>query len=132
ALSIPLLQCYPFMTMLSGFKLYLTINIASILMNLMMETYATSLFVLQNQVVEQHQRGTANSIAMTGMSAFKTIGPATAGALLSWSQKHINDFFMPGTHVVFLSLNVVEGLGVLLMFKPFLSIKNKTPSEELH
>ena len=30
---------------------------------------------------EQHQRGTANSIAMTGMSAFKAIGPACAGAL---------------------------------------------------
>lgn len=37
-----------------------------------------------------------------------------------------------GTHVVFLAMNVVEGLGVLLMFKPFLSVKKETPSEQLH
>jgi hypothetical protein len=30
---------------------------------------------------EQHQRGAANGIAMTGMSIFKTIGPAGGGAL---------------------------------------------------
>ncbi|XP_020202502.1 protein ZINC INDUCED FACILITATOR-LIKE 1 isoform X1 [Cajanus cajan] len=131
-LSIPLLQCYPFMTMLSGFTLDLVINIASILKNLMIETIATSLFILQNKAVEQHQRGTANSIAMTGMSAFKTIGPASAGALLSWTEKNINDSFLPGTHVVFLALNFVEGVGVLLMFKPFLSVKEKTQPEQLH
>ncbi|KAK7334543.1 hypothetical protein VNO80_26302 [Phaseolus coccineus] len=123
-LSIPLLQCYPFMTMLSGFTLQLVINVVSILKNVMTETIATSLFLLQNKAVEQHQRGTANSIAMTGMSAFKTIGPACAGALLSWSQKHVNGYSLPGTHIVFLALNVVEGLGVLLMFKPFLRVKN--------
>ncbi|KAG5150130.1 hypothetical protein JHK82_017011 [Glycine max] len=123
-LSIPLLQCYPLMTMLSGFTLDIVINIASILKNVLIEAIATSLFILQNKAVEQHQRGTANSIAMTGMSAFKTIGPASAGALLSWSQKHINDSFLPGNHIVFLALNIVEGLGVLLMFKPFLSVKN--------
>ncbi|KOM43063.1 hypothetical protein LR48_Vigan05g066700 [Vigna angularis] len=128
-LSIPLLQCYPLMAMLSGFTLQLVINVASILKNVMIETIATSLFLLQNKAVEQHQRGTANSIAMTGMSAFKTIGPASAGALLSWSQKHVNGSFLPGTHIVFLALNVVEGLGILLMFKPFLSVKNETPSE---
>ncbi|KAL2337320.1 hypothetical protein Fmac_011766 [Flemingia macrophylla] len=130
-LSIPLLQCYPFMTMLSGFTLDVVINIASIVKNLMIETIATSLFILQNKAVEQHQRGTANSIAMTGMSAFKTIGPASAGALLSWTEKHINDSFLPGTHAVFLALNVIEGVGVLLMFKPFLSVKEKTQSEQL-
>ncbi|KAL3024361.1 hypothetical protein AAZX31_04G116600 [Glycine max] len=80
-LSIPLLQCFPFMTMLSGFTLDIVINIASILKNVMIETIATSLFLLQNKAVKQHQRGTANSIAMTGMSIFKTIGPASAGAL---------------------------------------------------
>lgn len=69
---------------------------------------------------------------MTGMSAFKTIGPASAGALLTWSEKHINEYFLSGTHVVFLAMNVVEGLGVMLMFKPFLSVKKETPSEQLH
>ncbi|RDX67874.1 Protein ZINC INDUCED FACILITATOR-LIKE 1 [Mucuna pruriens] len=131
-LSIPLLQSYPFMTMMSGFKLYLMINIASILKNIFTETIATSLFLLQNRAVEQHQRGAANGFVMTCMSAFKTIGPASGGAILAWSEKHINAFFLPGTHIVFLILNIVEGLGVLLMFKPFLSVKKKTPSEQLH
>ncbi|KAJ1392851.1 MFS transporter superfamily [Sesbania bispinosa] len=132
ALSIPLLQSYPFMTMLSGSTLYLVINIASVLKHIMSETIATGLFLLQNRAVEQHQRGAANGIAMTGMSAFKTIGPAGGGAILTWSQKRINASFLPGTHMVFLALNVVEGLGVLLMFKPFLSVKKKTPREQLH
>ncbi|XP_027342674.1 protein ZINC INDUCED FACILITATOR-LIKE 1-like [Abrus precatorius] len=127
ALSIPLLQCFPFMTMLSGLTLDIVINIASVLMFITSETIATGLFLLQNRAVEQHQRGAANGIAMTGMSAFKAIGPAAGGAILTWSQKRINASFLPGTHVVFLALNVVEGLGVLLMFKPFLSVKC-TPS----
>ncbi|XP_061344199.1 protein ZINC INDUCED FACILITATOR 1-like isoform X2 [Gastrolobium bilobum] len=124
-LSIPLLQSYPFIAMLSGFTLYLVINIASIFKNLLTETIATGLFLLQNRAVEQHQRGAANGIAMMGMSAFKTIGPAGGGAILTWCQKRINASFLPGTHMVFLVLNVVEGLAVLLMFKPFL------PSEQL-
>ncbi|KAH1111089.1 hypothetical protein AAZX31_04G116600 [Glycine max] len=72
-LSIPLLQCFPFMTMLSGFTLDIVINIASILKNVMIETIATSLFLLQNKAVKQHQRGTANSIAMTDYLGHKSI-----------------------------------------------------------
>ncbi|CAL0311024.1 unnamed protein product [Lupinus luteus] len=131
-LCIPLLQCYPFMTMLSGFNLYMLINIASILHNLMFETIVTCLFLLQNRAVEQHQRGTANGLTLTAMSAFKAIGPAGGGALLTWSQKRSNASFLPGTHIVFFILNVVEGLGVLLMFKPFLSVKKKMSSEQLY
>ncbi|AES72135.2 protein ZINC INDUCED FACILITATOR 1 [Medicago truncatula] len=99
-LSIPLLQSYPFTTLLSGSTLYLVINIASILKFLMGETISTCLFLLQNRAVEQHQRGAANGIAMTTMSAFKTIGPAGGGALLAWSQKRLNASFLPGTHTV--------------------------------
>ncbi|KAL5148082.1 Protein ZINC INDUCED FACILITATOR-LIKE 1 [Glycine soja] len=124
-LSIPLLQSYPFMTKLSGFTLHLVIIIASILKNILTESIATSLFLLQNRAVEQHQRGAANGFVMTCMSAFKTVGPASGGAILTWSEKHIHSFFLPGTHIVFLALNVVEGLGVLLMFKPFLSMEEE-------
>ncbi|KAK7322509.1 hypothetical protein VNO77_25892 [Canavalia gladiata] len=130
-LSIPILQSYPLMTMLSGFKLYLAIYTASILNNVMIEIISTGLFILQNRAVEQHQRGIANGICMTAMSAFKVIGPAAGGAILTLSQKRLNASFLPGTHLVYFFLNVVEGLGVLLMFKPFLSIK-KTTSEQLH
>ncbi|XP_058753920.1 protein ZINC INDUCED FACILITATOR-LIKE 1-like [Vicia villosa] len=131
ALSIPLLQSYPFMTLLSGSTLYLVINIASILKYIMSETISTGLFLLQNRAVEQHQRGAANGVAMTAMSAFKIIGPAGGGALLAWSQKRLNASFLPGTHVVFLVLNIVEGLGVILMFKPFLGEKKEKPMEQL-
>ncbi|MED6212314.1 hypothetical protein PIB30_082121 [Stylosanthes scabra] len=79
--SIPLLQSYPFIAMLSGFTLYLFIIIASIIKNLLQISIVTGMFLLQNRAVEQHQRGAANGIAMTLMSVFKTIGPAAGGAM---------------------------------------------------
>lgn len=131
-LSIPLLQSYPFIAMLSGITLYLVINIASLLKNLLSVTIITGLFLMQNRAVEQRQRGAANGIAMTGMSIFKTIGPAGGGAVLAWSQKRMHASFLPGTHMVFFVLNIAGGLGVLLMFTPFLTEKKKTPSQQLH
>ncbi|GAU16395.1 hypothetical protein TSUD_117440 [Trifolium subterraneum] len=131
-LSIPLLQSYPFIAMLSGITLFLVINIASLLKNLLSITVVTGLFLLQNRAVEQHQRGAANGIAMTGMSIFKTIGPAGGGAVLAWSQKRMHASFLPGTHMVFFILNIAEGLAVLLMFTPFLTEKKKTPSQQSH
>ncbi|CAJ2638644.1 unnamed protein product [Trifolium pratense] len=131
-LSIPLLQSYPFIAMLSGITLFLVINIASLLKNLLSVTVVTGLFLMQNRAVEQHQRGEANGIAMTGMSIFKAIGPAGGGAVLAWSQKRMHASFLPGTHMVFFILNVAGGLGVILMFTPFLTEKKKTPSEQLH
>ncbi|KAI5406074.1 putative glutathione peroxidase 5 [Lathyrus oleraceus] len=80
-LSIPLLQSYPFIAMLSGITLYLVINIASLLKNVLSMTIITGLFIMQNRAVEQHQRGAANGIAMTMMSIFKAIGPAGGGAV---------------------------------------------------
>lgn len=118
------------MTMLSGFTLYAAIYIASILNNVIIEIITTCLLILQNRAVEQQQRGIANGISMTAMSAFKVIGPAAGGAILTSSQKRLNATFLPGTHLIFFSLNVVEGLGVLLTFKPFLTIK-KLPLELL-
>ncbi|TKY68429.1 zinc induced facilitator 1 [Spatholobus suberectus] len=131
-LSIPLLQSYPFITLLSGLALYIMISIASILKNILSLTIVTGLFLLQNRAVEQHQRGAANGIAMTGMSLFKAIGPATGGAILTWSQKRMDASFLPGIHMVFFVLNIVEGLGILMMFKPLLVEKKKTRSDQLH
>ncbi|KAJ1375237.1 MFS transporter superfamily, partial [Sesbania bispinosa] len=94
-LCIPLLQSYPFIAKLSGITLYLVLNIASVLKNLLTATIITGIFLLVNRAVEQHQRGVANGIAMTGMSASKAIGPAVGGALLTWSQKRMDAFFLP-------------------------------------
>ncbi|XP_057457735.1 protein ZINC INDUCED FACILITATOR-LIKE 1-like [Lotus japonicus] len=129
-LSIPLLQSYPFIAMLSGILLNLVISIASVLKNILTVSIITSLFLLVNGSVEQHQRGAANGISMTSMSVFKAIGPAGGGAILTWSQKRIDASFLPGTHMVFFILNVVAGCGLLLMCTPFLRVKKKTPSEQ--
>ncbi|XP_034705604.1 protein ZINC INDUCED FACILITATOR-LIKE 1-like isoform X1 [Vitis riparia] len=80
----------------------------------------TGMFLLQNSAVDQHQRGTANGISMTAMSLFKAAGPAGGGALFSWAQKRQDSAFFPGDQMVFLILNVVEAIGVLMTFKPFL------------
>ncbi|KAF3434301.1 hypothetical protein FNV43_RR25404 [Rhamnella rubrinervis] len=120
ALSIPLLTSYPFIALLSGFTLSLMINLASLTKYVLATSIITGLFLLQNRAVDQDQRGAANGLAMTLMSIFKAFGPAGGGALLSWAQKRQDAFFLPGDHMVFFILNVVEALGVMLTFKPFL------------
>ncbi|KAJ9685085.1 hypothetical protein PVL29_017205 [Vitis rotundifolia] len=119
-LSIPLLASYPLIAMLSGFSLSVVLNCASVLKNVLSVSIITGLFILQNSAVDQHQRGTANGIAMTAMSLFKAAGPAGGGALFSWAQKRQDAAFFPGDQMVFLILNVVEAIGVLMTFKPFL------------
>ncbi|CAN1804372.1 Protein ZINC INDUCED FACILITATOR-LIKE 1 [Linum perenne] len=81
ALSIPLLASYLFLASFNGLTLSLLLNCASILKNLLSVSIATGLSILQNNAVEQHQRGAANGIAMTAMSLFKAFGPAGGGAL---------------------------------------------------
>ncbi|XP_047321723.1 protein ZINC INDUCED FACILITATOR-LIKE 1-like [Impatiens glandulifera] len=124
ALSIPLLQLYPFMTFLSGIMLHLLLNCASILKNSFSVSIINSFFLIQNKAVPQNQRGAANGIAMTGMSLFKAIGPAGGGILFSLAQKRQHAAFLPGDHIVFFVLNIIELIGVLLTFKPFLVMKN--------
>ncbi|CAJ1977972.1 unnamed protein product [Sphenostylis stenocarpa] len=131
-LSIPLLQGYPFIASLSGLALYIVLSIFSILKNILSMTIITGLLLLQNRAVEQHQRGAANGIAMTGMSLFNAIGPVTGGTILAWSEKRIDAAFLPGTHMVFFILNIVEAVGLLMMFKPFLVEKKKTHSDQIH
>ncbi|KAJ4835158.1 Protein ZINC INDUCED FACILITATOR-LIKE 1 [Turnera subulata] len=130
-LSILLLTGYPFIAFLSGIGLSVLINFASILKNLLSVSIITGLFILQNKAVDQHQRGAANGIAMTGMSLFKAAGPAGGGAIFSWAQKRLHASFLPGNHMVFFILNVVEALGVLLTFKPFLAQRQEQKKTEL-
>ncbi|KAG6762093.1 hypothetical protein POTOM_032578 [Populus tomentosa] len=127
AVSIPLLASYPYITMLSGITLHLVINIASILRNTLSVTLVTGLFILQNNAVAssksfpQSQRAAANGISMTAMSVFKAFGPAGGGALFSWAQKRQVAAFLPGDQLVFFALNLVQFIGLLLTFKPFLA-----------
>ncbi|XP_023541271.1 protein ZINC INDUCED FACILITATOR-LIKE 1 [Cucurbita pepo subsp. pepo] len=119
-LSIPLLAMYPFLSLLSGPVLHIVATLASALKNLLSVSIITGMFIIQNRAVGQRQRGAANGIAMTAVSVFKAIGPAAGGAILSWSQKRQNASFLPGSHMIFFILNVIEALGALLTFKPFL------------
>ncbi|XVF82746.1 hypothetical protein PTKIN_Ptkin16aG0074300 [Pterospermum kingtungense] len=124
-LSMPLLQSYSCMAMLSGFTLSLVLNCASIMKNLLSVSIITGLFILQNQAVDQHQRGAANGLAMTAMSLFKAAGPAGGGALFSWAEKRQDASFLPGTQMVFFILNMVEAVGFLMTFEPFLARKRQ-------
>ncbi|XP_062092069.1 protein ZINC INDUCED FACILITATOR-LIKE 1-like [Humulus lupulus] len=119
-ISIPLLACYPFIALLSGFTTWILINIASLIKNVLCISIVTGMFILQNRAVDQDQRGAANGIAMTAMSLFKAVGPAAGGAIFSWSEKRLNAPILPGMQLVFFILNLVEAIGVLLTFKPFL------------
>ncbi|CAL5339744.1 unnamed protein product [Camellia sinensis] len=120
-LSVPLLTCYPYLTMLTGFSLSLLLNCASIAKNILSITIITSTFILQNNAVDQNQRGAANGISMTAMSLFKAVGPAAGGAVFSWAQRRRVAAFLPGDQMVFFLLNVIEVIGVLMTFKPFLA-----------
>ncbi|XP_030469164.1 protein ZINC INDUCED FACILITATOR-LIKE 1-like isoform X2 [Syzygium oleosum] len=119
-LSIPLLSSYPFIAMLTGLSLSIVLNCASVVKNVLCVCIITSLFLLQNKAVDQHQRGAANGIAMTAMSLFKAAGPAGGGTIFSWAQKRQDAALLPGNQMVFFILNVLEAIGVLMTFKPFL------------
>ncbi|XP_017983120.1 PREDICTED: probable peptide/nitrate transporter At3g43790 isoform X1 [Theobroma cacao] len=121
AISIPLLSCYPYIAMLSVVVLHLVINCASILRNALSVSLVTGLFILQNNAVPQSQRGAANGISITAMSVFKAFGPAGGGALFSWAQKRQVATFLPGDQMVFFVLNLVQVVGLMLTFKPFLA-----------
>lgn len=121
-LTIPLLSSYPFLAMLKGLALLLLINCASILKNVLAVSITTGLFLLQNRSVTQQQRGAANGISMSAMSLFKAIGPGAGGSLFSWAQKRQDAFFFPGDQMIFFLLNMIEVIGLLLTFKPFLAL----------
>ncbi|RZC80328.1 hypothetical protein C5167_042902 [Papaver somniferum] len=80
-----------------------------------------SLFFIR-VILSQHQRGAANGISMTWMSLFKAFGPFGGGALFSWGQSRKNASFLPGSEMVFFVLNMVEVVGLLMTFKPFLAL----------
>ncbi|KZV33930.1 hypothetical protein F511_04155 [Dorcoceras hygrometricum] len=121
-MSIPLLSSYPFIAGLSGLILLLVLNCASMLKNILSLSITTGLLVMQNRAVPQEQRGVANGISMSAMSLFKAVGPAAGGSLLSWAQLRQNAIFLPGVHMVFFILNVVEFIGLIMTFKPFLAV----------
>ncbi|KAL8467721.1 hypothetical protein ACS0TY_031098 [Phlomoides rotata] len=127
-ISIPLLSSYPFIAKLSGLALLLMLNSASMLKNVLSLSITTSLLVLQNRAVAQEQRGAANGISMSAMSLFKAVGPAAGGSLLSWAQSRQTSNFLPGVHLVFFTLNIVEFIGLVMTFRPFLVLPQNSLS----
>ncbi|KAK9156533.1 hypothetical protein Scep_003107 [Stephania cephalantha] len=121
-LSVPLLASYPLIARLSGLELFVTITTASLLKNVLAVSITTGMFILQNNAVTQEQRGAANGFSMTAMSLFKAAGPAGGGALLSWSEKRQGATFLPGVQMVFFILIVIEVIGIIMTFKPFLAV----------
>ncbi|CAN0839717.1 Protein ZINC INDUCED FACILITATOR-LIKE 1 [Linum grandiflorum] len=121
ALSIPLLASYPYLSKLTGLTLSLLLNCASILKNLLSVSSEWFTELESKRKQDQHQRGAANGISMTAMSLFKAVGPAGGGSLYSWAETRQEAEFLPGNQMVFFILNLVEGFGLLLTFRPFLS-----------
>ncbi|TVU50739.1 hypothetical protein EJB05_02127 [Eragrostis curvula] len=120
ALSILVLAIYPFMTYLHGVKLSFALYSAAVMKSALAITVTTGICLLQNNSVRQEQRGTANGISTTAMSFFKATAPIGAGALLSWAQKHQDTAFLPGDQVVFAVLILLQLLGLISTFEPFL------------
>ncbi|KAG9454963.1 hypothetical protein H6P81_007867 [Aristolochia fimbriata] len=95
------------------------------LLNVLSVSITTGLLLLQNNAVEQHQRGAANGISMTAMSLAKAAGPAGGGTLFAWAQKRQEAFFLPEDHMVFFVLNLVEFLGIVFTFKALQALPKK-------
>ncbi|KAM6567952.1 hypothetical protein CsatA_027080 [Cannabis sativa] len=110
-ITIVVLSSYPFIAKLSGLTLTLLVDVAA---------------MLKNVISSQSQRGAANGISMAAMSLFKAIGPAGGGVIFSWAQNHQNGSFLPGDHLVFFILNVVEFIAFAMTFKPFLVLTDVT------
>ncbi|KAK1318783.1 putative peptide/nitrate transporter [Acorus calamus] len=86
-LAVLLLSTYTFIAKLRGIALYVIINCASL---------------VKNVLSSQDQRGAANGISMTGMSLFKTVAPASGGALFALAQKRQHASFLPEGNYMFI------------------------------
>ncbi|XP_020190238.1 protein ZINC INDUCED FACILITATOR-LIKE 1 isoform X2 [Aegilops tauschii subsp. strangulata] len=128
SLSVVLLFTYAPITHLSRPWSSIAVNIASILKNNFLITIVTSSFILQNNSVTQGQRATANGLGTTLMSFCKTFAPAGAGIVFSWAQKRQHVFFFPGDQMLFFLLAIVELVGLVWTFKPFLVVPDQFSS----
>ncbi|XP_066339212.1 protein ZINC INDUCED FACILITATOR-LIKE 1-like isoform X3 [Miscanthus floridulus] len=120
-LSMVLLFTYPPMTYLSRPWLSILVNISSSLKGIFIVTVYTSSFILQNNVVSQDQRATANGLSTTLTSFSNAISPAGAGIVFSWAQRRQDAFFFPGDQMVFFLLGVVVLTEFIWTFEPFLA-----------
>ncbi|GLJ36527.1 hypothetical protein SUGI_0733970 [Cryptomeria japonica] len=126
-LSIPLLSAYPFIALLGDKALWIIINCASLLKNILSVMTITGTFLLLNNAAARDQRAAANGLQMSGMSLFKAIGPAAAGILFSWGQRSQNTDFLPGFNRVCFILNIVVIIFVIMTFDPILPHSTNKP-----
>lgn len=117
--TIPLLMIFPLISRLSGAALWTVLILAAVVKNLLSVCIVTGTFFLINNSVMMKQRGVANGISMSGMSLFRAIGPASAGALFSWSQARTTGF-LPGMWMVFFVLSLICLAAFLETFPPIL------------
>eukprot|EP00252_Welwitschia_mirabilis_P003280 TRINITY_DN13378_c0_g1_i8.p1 TRINITY_DN13378_c0_g1~~TRINITY_DN13378_c0_g1_i8.p1 ORF type:complete len:161 (+),score=25.54 TRINITY_DN13378_c0_g1_i8:620-1102(+) len=129
-LSVPLLAVHPFIALLSGILLWVAINFASGFRTILSVAANTGMFLLLNNSVPQRQRGFANGVSLTAMSLSKTVGPSAAGALFSWAETRQQASILPGNHMVFFALNVVNIIAFLMTFEPFLPQSTDKPFTE--
>jgi len=62
------------------------------------------------------------------MSFCKAFAPAGAGIVFSWAQKRQHALFFPGDQIVFFLLVIIEFVGLVWTFKPFLVVPEQFSS----
>lgn len=127
--TIPILMMYPLISRLTGAALWIVLILAAIIKNLLSVCIVTGTFFLINNSVFLKQRGVANGISMSGMSLFRAIGPASAGALFSWAQARTTGF-LPGMWMVFFVLSLICFVAFLETFPPILPKRLNEPIPE--
>uniref|UniRef100_A0A7N0VNJ7 Major facilitator superfamily (MFS) profile domain-containing protein n=2 Tax=Kalanchoe fedtschenkoi TaxID=63787 RepID=A0A7N0VNJ7_KALFE len=120
ALTGLVLAIHPVVGMLRGVKLIATLTCASTAKNILGISIVTGLSIMQNRAVSQNQRGAANGISVAAMSTFKAAGPAFGGIVVSWAESRHGASFLPGSQMIFFLLIVIEFVGFVMTFKPFL------------
>ncbi|MQM12002.1 hypothetical protein Taro_044916 [Colocasia esculenta] len=134
ALAIPLLSSYPFFVKLSGVGLAAVVNCASLLKN---TTIITGLFILQNNAVQRLWfllNDIRNNIREEPPMAYLWLQCLYSKQWLQRAEvpcECLGTFILElicGDQLVFFGLNVVELIGILLTFKPFLTTRPQKPS----
>ncbi|KAI5078815.1 hypothetical protein GOP47_0006486, partial [Adiantum capillus-veneris] len=128
-LTTVLVTLYPLFHKLQGAMLWTVLLLVSTAKNILSVSGFTGTYIIINNSVESAQKGVANGLSASIMSAFQAFGPAFAGAMFSLGEERINASFLPGIWMVFSILGVFSFLAFLTTFKPFLPPSlNKPPS----
>ncbi|MCO5586844.1 hypothetical protein L7F22_040789 [Adiantum nelumboides] len=115
-----LVVLYPLFHKLQGAMLWTILLLVSAAKNILSVSGFTGSYIIINNSVENSQRGVANGLSASIMSAFQAFAPAFAGAMFSLGEERVDASYLPGMWMVFSILGVFSFLAFIATFKPFL------------